>query len=154
MGTLPQTYKGGLISMTLHYFTLMILAIGTSRTNEIQYIKYTSEYIPKLQIHQQSLLTRNVFSSHHSLAQVFIIGSSSKLDHHLIIIIIIDSDMLIKWWYISILLSIGSSTEPTLFHAGFRPSLHLGLHWQSQPFFHVGCISTKPVLFHTECRPL
>ena len=40
--------------MTLHdLITLMILPIGTPGTNEIQYIKDTSEYIPKLQIHQQ-----------------------------------------------------------------------------------------------------
>ena len=40
--------------MTLHEFiTLMILPIGTSGYNEIQYIIYTSEYILKLQIHQQ-----------------------------------------------------------------------------------------------------
>ena len=40
--------------MTLHdLITLMILPIGISGNNEIQYIKYTSEYIPKLQIHQQ-----------------------------------------------------------------------------------------------------
>ena len=40
--------------MNLHeLITLMILPIGTSGTNEIQYMKYTSEYIPKLQIHQQ-----------------------------------------------------------------------------------------------------
>ena len=39
--------------MTLHeLFTLMILPIGTSGTNEIQYMKYISEYISKLQIHQ------------------------------------------------------------------------------------------------------
>ena len=40
--------------MTLHdLITLMILPIGTSGTNEIQYMKYTShEYILKLQIHQ------------------------------------------------------------------------------------------------------
>ena len=44
----------GLTSMTLHdLITLMILPIGPSGSNEIQYIKYTSEYIPKLQIHQQ-----------------------------------------------------------------------------------------------------
>ena len=30
----------------------MILPVGTWGANEIQYIKYTSEYIPKLQIHQ------------------------------------------------------------------------------------------------------
>ena len=54
MGTFPSDQLGGLTSMTLHdLITLMILPIGTSGTNEIQYIKYTSEYIPKLQIHQQ-----------------------------------------------------------------------------------------------------
>ena len=53
MGTFPPSYKGGLTSMTLHaLITLMILPIETSRFYEIQYIKYTSEYIPKLQIHQ------------------------------------------------------------------------------------------------------
>ena len=40
--------------MDLHdLITLIILLIGTSETNEIQYMKYTSAYIPKLQIHQQ-----------------------------------------------------------------------------------------------------
>ena len=40
--------------MTLHdLITLMILSIGTSGYNQIQYIRYTSEYILKLQIHQQ-----------------------------------------------------------------------------------------------------
>ena len=49
--------------MNLHeLITLIILSIGTSRTNEIQYMKYTSEYISKLQINQHSLLTRKVFS--------------------------------------------------------------------------------------------
>ena len=43
--------------MTLHdLITLMILPIGTSGTNEIQYIKYTSEYIPKLQIDQHLII--------------------------------------------------------------------------------------------------
>ena len=72
--------------MTLHdLITLMIHTIGTSGTNEIQYMKYTSEYIPKLQIHQHSLLTRKIFSRHNSSAQVFVIGS--LLDHHHWIII-------------------------------------------------------------------
>ena len=40
--------------MTLHdLFTLLMLPIGTSGTNKIQHMKYISEYIPKLQIHQQ-----------------------------------------------------------------------------------------------------
>ena len=49
--------------MNLHDLTtLMILSIGTSGTNEIKYIKYTSEYIPKLQIHKQFLATmKSVF---------------------------------------------------------------------------------------------
>ena len=52
--------------MTLQDFiTLMILPIGTSGTNEIQYIKYTSEYIPKLQIHQQR--PRDYFHNHNNL---------------------------------------------------------------------------------------
>ena len=73
--------------MTLHdLIILMILPIGTSGTNDIQYMKYTSEYIMKLQLHQHSLLTRKVFSRHNSSAQVFVTGSSSKLDHHWIII--------------------------------------------------------------------
>ena len=68
--------------MTLHdLITLMILLIGTSGTNEIQYMKYTSECILKLQIDHHSLLTRKVFSKHNSLAQFFVTGSSS-LDYH------------------------------------------------------------------------
>ena len=65
VGTFPPGQQGGLPSMTLHELnTLMILPIGTLGTNEIQYMKYTSEYILKLQIHQQSILTRKVFSLH------------------------------------------------------------------------------------------
>ena len=63
MGTFPPGQQGGLPSMNLHdLITLLILSIGTSGTNEIQYVKYTSEYISKLQIHQKSRLTRKVFS--------------------------------------------------------------------------------------------
>ena len=66
-GLFPPINKGGLTSMNLHdLITLMILPIGISRYNEIQYIRYTSEYISKLQIHQHSLLTRKVFSLFHS----------------------------------------------------------------------------------------
>ena len=52
--------------MTLHeLITLMILLIGTSGTNEISYIKYTSEYIPKLQIHQQQTIFVNIWWQTH-----------------------------------------------------------------------------------------
>ena len=60
--------------MTLHdLFTLLNIAIGTSGHDMtqlhqilpginigVQYIKHTSEYIPKLQIHQHSHLTTKV----------------------------------------------------------------------------------------------
>ena len=87
-----------------------------------------------LQIHQHSLLTRKVFSWHNSSTQVFVIGSSSKLDHHKNMdhqwIIIIALAISIKWFYLSILLVTGSSTEATLFHVGCRPILHVGLDLQ------------------------
>ena len=114
VGEISSTYNGGLTSTTLHDFIiLMNFLIGTSRYNEIQLIiprgtsryniRYTSKYIPKLQIHQHSLLTRKVFSRHKFSTRVFFSvssGSSSSschlhihldLDHHLIYIIIIGS---------------------------------------------------------------
>ena len=61
--------------MTLHdLITLMILPIGTSGTNEIQYIKYTSEYIPKLQIHQHQ-------SSHEYIKKLILYGCPYKNGH-------------------------------------------------------------------------
>ena len=60
--------------------TLQIL----SRVNiGVQYIKYTSEYILKLQIHRHSLLTRKVFSWHNLSAQVFFSVSSGSSSSHL-----------------------------------------------------------------------
>ena len=72
-GLYPREQQGGLTSLTLHDFViLMTLPIGTLGYNEIQMIlpigtlgyniRYTSEYIPKSQIHQHSLLTSKVFS--------------------------------------------------------------------------------------------
>ena len=85
--------------MTLHdFFTLLNLPIGTSRNDMtqthpginigVQYIRYTSEYILMLQIHQHSLLTRKVFSRHNFLALVFFFGSSHHL--HIQVIFILD----------------------------------------------------------------
>ena len=53
-------------------------------------------------------------------------GSSSIMDHHWIIIKSFSISS--KWCYLSIILVIGSSTEPSLFHADSRPSIHVGLH--------------------------
>ena len=144
----------------------MILPIGTLGTNQIKYMKYTSECIPKLQIHQHSLLTRKVFSRRNLSSQVFFSissGSSSSprhlqfififksyssrsisslnLDHHHWIWIITrygssSLDLDHHCWiitghhhgcYLMILLVTEISTEPSLFHAGCRPSLHVGL---------------------------
>ena len=77
--------------MTWHdLFTLLNLPIETSRHDMTsihyrhsrinivaQYIRYAGEYIPKLQLHQHSLLTRKVFSWYSSSTQVFITWSSS-----------------------------------------------------------------------------
>ena len=64
--------------MTLHdLFKLLLLP---DRNIGVQYIIYTSEYILKLQIHQHSLLNRNVVSRHNLSAQFFF--SRSSLDHH------------------------------------------------------------------------
>ena len=70
VGTISMNYNRGLTSMNLHDFIiLMTLPIGISRYNEIQMIILIGipgyniiEYIPNLQIHQHSLLTRKVFS--------------------------------------------------------------------------------------------
>ena len=50
--------------MNLHeLITLMILLIGPLGINEIQYMKYTSEYIPKLQIHQHEIAYQAILSN-------------------------------------------------------------------------------------------
>ena len=156
MGTIASNYKGGLTSMNFRdLITLMILLIGTLGYKEIQHIKYTSEYIPKLQIHQHSLLIRKVFSWHNfhhwsssldllvicifksssssnilHLQVLFFFKSSSSLDldHPLIWIISVGSSILnLHRFYLMILLFTRSSIEPTLFHVGCRPSHHVGL---------------------------
>ena len=113
------------------------------------------KYILKLHIHQHSLLTRKVFSQHNLSAQVFFFVSSGSSSsprhlqvffifksssysshriwiitghHHWIWIITTGSSSLDHHGcYLMILLVRGSSTEPALFHASCRPSLHVGL---------------------------
>ena len=80
----------------------------------------------------------------------------SKLDHHHHWYCYLDQRC-----YLSILLVTGISTELSLFHVGCRPSLHVGLHQQSQPFFILDvlpCLArtspTEPILFHTGCSTM
>ena len=85
MRTFPPGQLEGLTSMNLHQLiTLMVPLIGTSGTNEIQHIKYTSEYILKWQIHQHSLLTMKVFFRHNFQHKY---SSLYHLDHHQVLVI-------------------------------------------------------------------
>ena len=63
-----------------------------------------------------------------SLDWIWIISRSRSslldLDHHWLSSLDLDH----HWCYLMILLITGSSTEPTLFHAGCRPTHHVGLH--------------------------
>ena len=93
--------------MTLHdLFILVNLPIGTLRYEMtqlhyrcfpinigVQYIRCTSEYILKLQLHQHSLLTSKVFSRHNLSAQIFfsISSGSSSIHLHLQVILIFKS---------------------------------------------------------------
>ena len=74
--------------------------------------------LSKLDHHWIIIKARSSLDHHQSW---IIIKAISSLDHHYYSVISI------KWCYLSILLVTGSSTEPTLFHAGCRPSLHVGL---------------------------
>ena len=69
--------------------------IETSRNKHRVNIKYIEEYIPKLHIHQHSLLTRKVFFRHNFSALVFFsasTGTSSSLIHlHLQVIFVFKS---------------------------------------------------------------
>ena len=49
----------------------------------VQYIRYTSEYILKLQIHEHSLLTRKVFSRNNLSTKVFFFVSSGSSSSHI-----------------------------------------------------------------------
>ena len=54
MGTIALTYNGGFTSMTLH--DLITLQILPDRNIGVQYIRYTNEYIRRLQIHQHIIV--------------------------------------------------------------------------------------------------
>ena len=69
---------------------LKYITIHLEINNGLQYIRNTSEYIPKLQLHQHSLLTRKVFARHNLSTQVFFsvsFWSSSSLRHLQVIFI-------------------------------------------------------------------
>ena len=105
--------------MTLHYLiTLMNLPIGTSGTNEIQYMNYTTGYIPKLQIHQHSLLTRKVFSRHNLSAQVFfsVSSRSSSSPRHLQVIFIFKSYSSSSYLHLQVIFIFGSGSSLDLDH--------------------------------------
>ena len=76
---------------------------------------------------------------HHS---IWIIITRQYLDHHSICIINAGSrsslDLDQHWCYLMILLVIGSSTDPALFHASCRPRFNVGLPLHIKSFFILG----------------
>ena len=133
----------------------------------LQYIRNTSEYILKLELHQHSLLARKIFSRHNLLAQVFFSVSSGlslsphhlhlqvisifkspssssnlhlDLDHHHQIQIIPPSGSYLDMDHPSIqIISVGSSS---LYHHGCYLMILL-----------ITGSSTEPALSHVGCRP-
>ena len=97
-------------------------------------IKSSSSFSSSSHLHRQVIFIKSGSSLDHHRNWI-ITGSSSKLDHHWIIINITASAISIKWYCLSILLVTGIYTETTIFNDGCRPSLHVGLHQHSQPFF-------------------
>ena len=82
-------------------------------------------------------MTQFISTSLHYLI-IIKVGSSSKLYHHQSWIIIITTPTVSsKWCYLSILLVIGSSIEPALFHARCR-SQHLYPTMGGPSCHHVG----------------
>ena len=155
--------------MTLHEFIiLMTLPIGTSSYNEIQMIlligtsryniRYTSEYISKLPIHQHSLLTRKVFTVHQH-------KSSSLEDHQSWIITGSSSSSLLLLYRANDAISQFYSPQEVLQSQPFfmmdvgLASMQVFIYsanpfscWmQSQSFSRYS--STVTSLFHVGCRP-
>ena len=132
----------------------------------VQYIRYTSGYISKLQIHQHSLLTRKVFSRHNLSAQVFFSissrsssshlhlqvififkSSSSSLDHHWIWIII-ESGSSLDLEHHWIVIKYGSSLDHNHHHWFlYLNQMVLSLHSSCHRNFY----RANP--FHAICRP-
>ena len=116
----------------------------TSRNSRVQYIRYMDEYIPKLQIHQHSLLTRKVFSRPNLSVQVFfsVSSRSSSSSHHLQVIFIFRSSLSsihlhLQFIFIFKSSSSGYGSSLDLDHphwiwiiiTGSRSSLDLDHHW-------------------------
>ena len=143
--------------MTLHdFFALHILP---NRNIGVQYIRYTNEYIPKLQIHQHSLLTRKVFSRHNLSAQVFFSVSYRSSSSHLHHWIIIKSGSLLDLEHHWIIIKSGSSLD--LEHHWIIINSKSSLDLDRRQIIITGAISTilvigsstNPSLFHVGCRP-
>ena len=83
------------------------LKILPDRNIGVQYIRYTSEYISKLQIHQHSLLTKKVFFRHNFQHWSF---SLYQLDHLIICISSLLSFQVIFILWIWIISRSGSSS--------------------------------------------
>ena len=110
--------------MTQFISTSLLLWIKSGSSSTLDHYWIIIETRSSLDHHQSWIITGSPLKlDHHWI----IIKSGSSLDHHQSWIITAFT-ISINWCYLSILLIIGSSTKPTLFHVGCRPSLHVGHH--------------------------
>ena len=134
-------------------------------------IRYTSEYIQKLQINQHSLLTRKVFSRHNLSSQVFFSVSSglSSSHLHLQVIFIFKSSSPSSHLHCQVIFIFKSSSSSLDHHLIWiitGSSLSLDHHWiiiiiTASTISIKWCYlfillvtgsSTEPALFHAGCR--
>ena len=112
---------------------------------ELQYIRYTSEYILKLHIHQHSLLTRKVFSRHSFSGKVFFSVSFGSLSSsrilHLQVISIFKSSLDLDHHWIWIIIGSGSSSLALDHHSIWIISI--GSEWSLDLDHHRWIIITR-----------
>ena len=104
---------------------LKYITIHTGINIGLQKIRNTSEYIPKLQLHQHSLLTRKVFTWHNLSALVFF--SVSAGSSHLQVIFVFKSSSYWIHLHLQVIFIIGSGSSLNLDHHG-TSSLDLDHH--------------------------
>ena len=131
----------------------------------LQYIRNTIEYIPKLQLHQKSLLTRKVFSRNNLSAQVFFLVSFGSSSSHIRLQFIFIFGFGSSWDIItrsrsSLDIIIGSGSSLDLDHrcriiiTRSRSSLDIDQYHEFYiMILLVTGISIEPSLFHVGCRP-
>ena len=104
----------------------------------LHYIRNIDEYVPKLQLHQHSLLTRKVFSRHNISAQAFfsVSSGSSSSNLRLHVIFIFKSSLFSSHLHLQVIFIFRSSSFSSHLHHRIwiitrsgSSSLDLDHHW-------------------------